>query len=1159
MFSRSGFILVVVYLFSFIAANQSSNTSLQQKTQNNAKAIVSLDTLRTSISLNGWNISLLERYHHSLLNLPIDLEAESDKIKNLPGSFEKIFLYSIVLKRQGKFSEMFDTLLAAFDFHPSFYPYFDELAFAALATGRVSFLENLLMNTQKIGAAQLKYLSGLLLSASAKQKDALTAFQQADSLEPNDKNILLKISNVYKSLGNYQSSAEYLGKIKKLSADNTTIKPKLLLAEGTLFYLSNNTKKAEEFYKKALDAANQIGDKISQSKAFINLAICFDASGNFEDARIFFKRGIITAEEVNDLESLALGYSELGVSCTFTNELVEAKKSYLKSYELYKKSGNSVRLALLSSNIGKLYLSFFDYASALKCFEEGIQFAGDDKRSQVLNLIGLADVYSNLSNYSKAIKYYREAQKLSAEMKEVSLLTEISTGLGALNFNLDRFSNSEFYYQYALELQTNSSNLYFSADICHKLGLIYFHMDSLTAAETYFKRSIEYSASSKNYYAAALSYGDIAELYYKTKRYSETVNALAKAKSIAVKHNWEHLLAQQNILLGNMSAEKKNFEQAKNYYQNALHLAQSLNDFNLRILAYHSLGKLYYKANFIEAAESFYKSGISLIEDVSRPLFEESEVQIAYFNSQRELYDSYAQLLLNKKRYKEAFEIIDKSRSRNTMQNLLNLKLTSVIKDENQIENLYELDWMIHSGLYNDTQTDSLKVQLQLLKTSLIEKHDELKSIIEPWDNKVLDVQKTLLPGENFISMYSTNLMSYIFLITNNDFKSFEINATASTISNLIKQISPYFEKEAGSSYFFNKDLFAFNAKASYELYTNIFKSVIENIPQNEKLIFSPSKEIIELPIEFLITRYDSVESNYDYTNKKFLIEDYSISYSPSASVYIEEVQNYLSNDKKILIVGDPSLDAQSEEFAERRGLLEDPIKSERGLALLPLKYSTEEVNKISRIIKADRILTNKDATETNFKQKASLSRIIHLSTHSLLYEKQPLILFSNFYDPENDGFLEASEIVQLNLNSDLVVLSSCSSGLGEIDASEGIIGMTKSFFHAGVKSTVVSLWEVNDKYTSELMTIFYRKLSEGYDKSESLRMAKIEFIKTYSANPYFWAAFVLYGNINKIEIEQTSSVSKFFIVIICLILISLLVLYFKQNKKLTQKISNHE
>ena len=158
-------------------------------------------------------------------------------------------------------------------------------------------------------------------------------------------------------------------------------------------------------------------------------------------------------------------------------------------------------------------------------------------------------------------------------------------------------------------------------------------------------------------------------------------------------------------------------------------------------------------------------------------------------------------------------------------------------------------------------------------------------------------------------------------------------------------------------------------------------------------------------------------------------------------------------------------------------------------------------------------------------KENAELKKVIHLSTHSLLYKKQPLIFFSNFYDPENDGFLEASEIVQLKLNSDLVVLSSCSSGLGKIDESEGIIGMTKAFFDAGTKSIIVSLWEVNDKYTSKLMTMFYQKLSEGFDKSEALRQAKVEFIKTQSPNPYFWAAFVLSGNTSKLKLRIAFSI----------------------------------
>ena len=111
---------------------------------------------------------------------------------------------------------MFDSLLVGFDQHPNYFPYFDELIFSVKATGQSSFLENLLENTDNVGAAQLAYLYGLLHSSNAEQGDALKSFLKADSLEANNKNILFNLSQVYKSLGDYKKSIETLYKIKKL-------------------------------------------------------------------------------------------------------------------------------------------------------------------------------------------------------------------------------------------------------------------------------------------------------------------------------------------------------------------------------------------------------------------------------------------------------------------------------------------------------------------------------------------------------------------------------------------------------------------------------------------------------------------------------------------------------------------------------------------------------------------------------------------------------------------------------------------------------------------------------------------------------------------------------------------------------------------------------
>ena len=545
-------ILLLTFLFSSFAFFHLTETSTKKPNEIRLSQIISLDSLRTLISTSGWNSNFLDLYKHALLNFPVEPKTESERLNHLPGKFEKLFLQAVILKRSGNYRDMFDSLLVGFDLHPKYLPYFDELVFAVKATNQSTFLANLLRNTSKIGEAQLAYLSGLLHSLNAEQEDALKSFQKADSLVANDKNILLKLFPAFRRVGDIKNSDGVLDKLKKIYGDDDILKPKLLLAEGTSLFLSKDFKRSKELYKKALEAAIKSEDKSSQSKALIYLGNCESNAHEMIKARNLFKEGFAAAKDVNDIESLAIAYSELGKSYTSTNELVESKKNYLLGYELYKKLENSVRLSFLSNNLGRLYMNFFDYNSAIKYFEEGTQFAGDNKRAQAINLTGLADVYANLSNYSKALKYYREAQKIAAGIKAIGLNIEISTGLGTMNFNLDRFSNALFYYQYALELQNNSDNSYIAADICHKLGLIYFRMDSLFAAEKYFKRSIELSKLSKNENAAALSFSDLADLYFSKKDFNIATDFLSKAKSVAHKHQWEHIIGQRgNTRRGN--------------------------------------------------------------------------------------------------------------------------------------------------------------------------------------------------------------------------------------------------------------------------------------------------------------------------------------------------------------------------------------------------------------------------------------------------------------------------------------------------------------------------------------------------------------------------------------------------------------------------------
>jgi CHAT domain-containing protein len=162
------------------------------------------------------------------------------------------------------------------------------------------------------------------------------------------------------------------------------------------------------------------------------------------------------------------------------------------------------------------------------------------------------------------------------------------------------------------------------------------------------------------------------------------------------------------------------------------------------------------------------------------------------------------------------------------------------------------------------------------------------------------------------------------------------------------------------------------------------------------------------------------------------------------------------------------------------------------------------------------RIVSGDEATEAQVK-KLPLSgyKILHFATHSLLDETvasgSALVLSA---DPmsEEDGFLQAREIYNLELNADLVVLSACQTAGGKMEKGEGIQGLSRAFFCSGSRAVVASLWDVNDESTSDFMKSFYGFLTEGETKQESLRLTKIKMCRSDAWRPYHWAAFVLIG-----------------------------------------------
>lgn len=175
------------------------------------------------------------------------------------------------------------------------------------------------------------------------------------------------------------------------------------------------------------------------------------------------------------------------------------------------------------------------------------------------------------------------------------------------------------------------------------------------------------------------------------------------------------------------------------------------------------------------------------------------------------------------------------------------------------------------------------------------------------------------------------------------------------------------------------------------------------------------------------------------------------------------------------------------------------------------------EAQAIGKILNSQALI-GAEATETAVLDRLPLAKVIHLATHGLLeYGVSPSSAINNIPgaialtpSPEDDGLLTANEIAELNLNADLVVLSACNTGRGQV-TGDGVIGLSRAFITAGTPSIIVSLWSVPDAPTAYLMTEFYRSLNSGQDKAQSLRQAMLKTMEKHP-DPKDWAAFTLIG-----------------------------------------------
>lgn len=1105
-----------------------------------------LKSVKSKISEKGITQSNFESYIFYLQNTQINFDEEIKFVnQKFKTNFQKNFAEVLIFKRQKKYGEAFQKLFSLISEKKKEFIFFNELVWLAKASDNLTKIKS-----SNYNSSDNFLINGLIKYYEGNYKNAIMDFTDYEKLNKPHFEINFFKSYGLRYLGDYQNALLELNKSEKIIDSTSKHFSQIQNAKGSLFYLSDNYEKAKRFFQNAKKHSKKFDNNIEYVKSLINLSILEDEKGNLDEARNLLNQANRIAKNINAFDLIGTINSELGVSYTFDNQLLKAEKHYQIAIEELNSIKQFERISLLHNNLGKIYLTMFNYNSALDQFELGLKFANENKRSKILNLLALGDVYSNLSNYSQALKYYEDANKLSKEIKEITLEFEIEMGLGILEFNLGNYKSSLKIFRNAKQLLNENDNPLFVANILHKIALNEFTNGDYTNAENSFFKSAELSQKLNDVHTELLVKIDLAKLYMESGKNEKAEKIITSMQPNIEKYDLEYLSAETKYIYAEIYLRKNNYGKAKILFNEVIELCKKLNEDNLQIEANFELGKFYLSQNESKYAEKYFLNSVNLIEEISNKLYNNQNLQISHFSKYDEIYNSLIEFYLEQKNYKAAFEILDNSRSRNTFQNLLFHKLESNIKNKELLNKYIELNWKINSIAENRNR-DSLNTALDNIRLQFINTNSDLRNYLDRNKITFSEKQKSLKNDEVFISIFTNNNSTQFFIVSKNNIQFEKVNIGKNEIANLINEISPYYSDElTKSEIIFNQDIFAYNSQKSNIVYQKVFKKLLSKII-SKKIIFSLPNEMINLPIETLVTEYQSENSSYDYEKVKFLIEKHEISYSPSLNIYstLQKIGNKNLNSN--LLIGDPIVNNNDFYVSFRSSIINEGSGLSRNIKLNPLKFSKEEINSISSILENSKKFISNQATENNFKKFAPSSNIIHISSHSFLINNQPFIVFSNDNSIDQDGFLERGEILNLNLQSELVVLSSCKSGLGEIDKREGVLGMQKSFFDAGAKSVIVSLWDVNDKFTYLFMELFYNNLKNGLSKSESLKKAKIEFIKQYSANPYYWAAFVLSGNNSSMfEDEKESNYYFIPITIFVFIIIYFCYVYFTKNRK---------
>ncbi|RME00032.1 MAG: CHAT domain-containing protein [Calditrichaeota bacterium] len=894
------------------------------------------------------------------------------------------------------------------------------------------------------------------------------------------------------TLSNYKSSL----KIAQTQQD-TMLQVFLLNNMGIVYRTISDIPNAISCLRLSMKLA---GEETPQ--ALGNIGDCFFQSSKYDSAIFYYNKALAMMPPNSDPKLRGNLLSSLGATHSLQGKNEIALQELREAIRLHRQIGFLSGMTTNLINLGAIYVETNDLSRGLEYFMQARDIA--DKLAEPYDLqvaVGnIGEIYRLLGDYKKALDYLEKATKLAYSVRDSSRVGAWLGATASCHLALKDTVSALSTFRQAARILIRIHDTRNAALVYADMASIFSHRGRWQDAEKYFTKALSFLKAAGNPFSMGILHNQIADMYFKRRQYPAAKEHYQKALQMGSQLHAEHIIWQALFGLGKVSEHQGKFAKARTYYHDAIAHIEGIRS---------KLPEDFQRIHYVQNKVAVYEKMINLLQQRTKPDGSPASV-------------------------KEAFSYAERIRARALLDLLTAAKVNldegvdkKLLAEETQLQQ--EIT-RVQIHLYPESETSDaykrLQKRLRELEDNLDRVHFQMAAQrarrVKQATAKPLTadyVQKKILQdGEVLLEYFLGKNRSWLWCITSQAIRAIELPSRSYLDSLAMKYFAEISRPPLYGSRF---------SRAGEQLYKHLLVPAAPELENARHVVIIPDGALHLVPFEtFIIGEKEK--------RKRYAIEKWHFSYAPSASVLARLMQSNSESHEKpkldLLIFADPKYEPDMHIASKRGELLTSKMQidtisinlyQQRGFSLSNLSWSDTEGQAIAALFPREKVVvyTGDQASEDQVKkERLDQFKMIHFSTHGLLDEENPLrscLVFSLDNDPAEDGFLQLREIMALQLDADLAVLSACQTGRGRFSNGEGIVGLTRAFFYAGTRALVSSLWRVDDRSTAELMAIFYRFLRKGLTTAEALHQAQLEFLTGANQrwqHPYFWAPFVLHG-----------------------------------------------